>query len=207
MKNFRKPYISLFLSLLLLFVSCQPNEYLDDTNSESLENFISKQLLISEKLSHYVANQDEMMTKLNSEPEIYHSRFELNEYLRKNNIENSEEIADMIFDIQELTNNFLINSSYLNQYSEEEIKSIFANEIEKQMTSYSVQGKSYCGDRYNTAQNRCDRNYAISLTGLAVSAFITFGVGTVVGAGVAATIHAICRVEAHNDFKQCIGVE
>ena len=67
-----------------------------------------------------------------------------------------------------------------------------------------LQRNNNCYDKLQRARSRCERNFAIGIAGLAVSAFFTFGWGTVVGSGVMGSILIMCGNDATNDYIECL---
>jgi len=62
-----------------------------------------------------------------------------------------------------------------------------------------------CYDNRRRAEDRCVRNYAISMGVVIVSGLISAGWGTVIGFGAAHAMEVVCIADAQGDFERCMG--
>ncbi|WP_298424336.1 hypothetical protein [uncultured Kordia sp.] len=218
MKQLRKPYVSICLAVLMLFVSCQPQQIADvDINEQTQLTTVGKNFEQSVTLENFVANHiniiDNYLTNPNEYTETSISLVtELDQYvnydslvteLSNNNINNSEEFANMYFLVQNNINNLLNNYNF-GKITPEEIENIILNEIDKQLKQTDQAEHNTCGYIYNRAVARCERRLYASLAAVAVSTFWTFGVGTVIGVVAAGVIGLDCLNDANNDFRECL---
>ncbi|WP_046759388.1 hypothetical protein [Kordia jejudonensis] len=217
MKQFRKPYLSIFLVILLLFTSCQPQLISEIDKSENIENTFSKNLNQSITIEDFVTNHisiiDSYLTNPNeyansqisliTELEAYVNYNSLVTELSNNNIDNPEQFANMYLLVQNNTNNFLNNFNF-GKLTPEEIENIILNEISKQLKQTYESEHNTCGYIHLRAIARCERNFYASLAAVAVSTFWSFGVGTAIGVAAAGAIVLTCVSDANSDFRQCL---
>lgn len=214
MNKLRKPYVSFVLSLLILFISCQPqsinleeqaisSKKINQNERITLENFVGNHISI---INNYLLNPsyyNNNSTTLISDLENYVNYNNLVISLEDNNIETPEEFANMYLEVQKNINDFLTNFDY-GKSTPKEVESLILTEIERQ-SNQSLEAKHLtCGDIYWRAMRRCDRNFYASLAAAAISAFWTLGLGTVVGISVAGAIGINCRLEARSDLSACV---
>ncbi|RKE97948.1 hypothetical protein [Ichthyenterobacterium magnum] len=174
----------------------------------SLEKFTEKHIDYTNKLSSILKNEKNVdMNILENSKGVFNDIDELKMFLIESEIEQVEEIANLLLQIHNNTDTFLKNLTFSKSLTENEAIQIITNEIIWQLNlkldRSSLMKASDCQRAYDIAMYRCERNFAIGVAGLAVSAFFTFGLGSVVGATVIAGIAANCGAEALSDYNDC----
>lgn len=216
---FRKPYLSTLFAMLILFASCDTyeNDILEsdksiksnslNKKSSKLEDYVANHLITSSNLETLLLNEDNIdITILENSSLYFNDIEELKLMLIEAKVVKVNEIADLFWQIQSNTNNFLINS----ELKQNEAGLVIEAEINRQFdlmvlkyTESKSDCASYCYESYQNADFRCRRNMSIALAASAVSAFFTFGVGTAIGVGAAGTVFLICTNDAVNDWRAC----
>lgn len=208
----RKPKLSIFLSALILFVSCdvqQIDNLNEDKSNITLEEYASKHITLTNALSNLLLLEKNIdLEILENSADVFEDNKALRALLNEANIVNIDSIEDNILAIQNNTNNYLRSSSN-NSISQIEYVKIIANEIDTQLESKYEDGiffaKSSCMSRFRTAVSRCERNWYIGVAALGVSAFFTLGIGSIVGAAVVGGQLLLCHSDAQSDYDNCMG--
>jgi hypothetical protein len=214
LKNLRNSYLSMFLSSLILFVSCSPSNEIENKtilNKVSLKNTVSQHIKISKKLASILKSERKINYEaLKKSPKKLKSYGELKKVLIQSNIEQFEETSILLKELQGNISNLL--NYYVNKYNygELETREIINNEIDKQLNetsnkllSRSSSCRQECAHRWYIAKTRCERNWYIGNAGAAISGFFTLGTGTLIGVTVVGGVALLCINDARNDADNC----
>ncbi len=213
MKNFRNPYISLVLSLLILITSCsEPSDFNPNgIDSKLLSKTISEHLLITEDLSKVLLKEKNVdFKKLNNFPIFFDNTSDLKKSLKDANFENEEEISILSKKLSGNLGNFLLSIENIESFSQTELENLIITEIRRQLKLKNKNASNYslrsgpCENALNKAGENCEENYAISLAVVVASGFITLGWGTVIGYGAATGLMIKCYEDASSAYRDCI---
>ncbi len=207
LNTLRKPYFCIFLSSIILFSSCynSSNDILssEEINTLAMEKYVEKHISLTNELAGIFAEEKNIdINILSSSPDYFNSIDEFKTFLKDARVVKALEIANLSSEIQNNTDKFLQNLSIVNK---EEINNLISAEINRQINNnlYLSKSSDICRDNWLRARERCERNFAIAIAGLAISGFFTLGLGTVIGAGVAGTVLILCGNDAANDLTEC----
>jgi len=213
------------ISLLSISQSCSNSEELSSKNTSQVEktNGMSNRMMSNSKsLSGYVSDilsiQTEIKSILDNESNANFSMIQsgienvktvedLKLLYRNANVIHVEELISLYTEMSQSSETFIkSNSEFYTNFNEEKRKQIIYNEIDTQLgyNEFSETARTNCHANFTKASGRCMRNYAIAMTGVAVSGFFSFGVGTVVGGAVATTMMIMCNSDADADYHDCV---
>lgn len=208
LKTLRKPYFAMFLASLILFMSCNQDTLLEDTETktQSLEEYLTKHIELTSKMIELKNSVDydivDKLTKLQNKS-IDPGNLKLT--LKKENIE----ISDKIFELQQKiieNTRILYNNPKYNSLNQEEFTTLIKNEIVSQFENkqlFSRQSSS-CLDTFNSANESCLKSFGASLATVGVvGLFTSFGVGSLIGGGIALIRFGECNKSAQADLADC----
>lgn len=212
MKNFRKPYLSVLVALVFLFVSCSEYDMLEQNEVISIETIVENHIKLSKELSSiYIKQNKNSLEK--SLSELYNSEVEFKGKLIINEFEDVDEIVLISRKIQANIYRYLemLQQNYFKTKSKKSInQNMIINDLKNEIIKQSKDKKKLlyskvdgCLEALNVAGANCDENYAISLIGISVSTFWTFGIGTVIGYGVATAVMIKCHDDAGAAYSDC----
>ncbi|MEN8817846.1 MAG: hypothetical protein ABF274_13375 [Nonlabens sp.] len=205
-KTLRKPYLSIFLSALVLFVSC--SQYDNDINEVeenlSLSEFVEKHLELSSSVLSLIndENKQDILALENIEETLTYNQ--LNKVLADANIKESDAIAGLLNEMYLNGKRFSESNPDFQNDKKSDLEILISQEIDKQLNNSYLRASGPCQDAYHTAQGRCTRNYAIS-SGVAVAVGLgTAGFGWLFGAGAALVVYTLCMTDAESDLEDCL---
>jgi len=180
LKILRKPYLSIFLSLLVLFVSCSPNqnEISDTSEPLSLANYVEKHLELSSNITTLLKNEKmvNLLVLQTAEDDLTYDQF--NEILKKANIKEANAITEFMNEIYLNSVKFVNANPNFNSYNESEIEFIIANEIDMQINNSYLRSGDPCHESFQAENKICIENFAITA---AVSVIASSGLGALIG--------------------------
>lgn len=215
------------LSLLSIFQSCNNDGELstNDNNSsitETTNSYGSRLASDSKTLSGYITNilsiQTEIISILDSESNANFAMIQsgmqnvktvkdLELLYRNANVTHIEELISLYETMGSNSETFIkSNPDFYSNYTEEKRSELMISEIDNQLgyIDDDLQARTNCHNNYVKANNRCLRNFAITMTGVAVSGFFSFGVSTVVGGAAATIMVQFCVHDAEIDYSDCV---
>ncbi len=206
-KFFRKPHLALLLALLLIFSSCSQYEYDNIGTNLNLEDFAERHIDISSKviaLLNEEKNIDIHIIKMIPPTDDY-TKQELNKVFEISGIKESTKLVNLFSEMNENAKNYVRSNPYSDlEIIEESITSV----LDKKSNDLNFALRhGDCEEERDEAYARCDRNYVISVGVAVVSAFYTFGVGTLLAGVTALLIWADCTDAAWHNYRECIGEE
>lgn len=210
-KTLRKPYFSIFLASLMLFISCNTNT-LERTNlnTDELKNVVENHIKISQKIASKFKNEDNIdINILSNSPKFFNNANELKATLKEAKVKNSEELTILFLELQNNLNTFLETIDAKNNYTKDEIEKIIVNEInlyldEIEQNIVSSKVSNSCWDNYFRANARCERNWYIGVASVTISGFFSLGIGTIIGSVTVGTMLLVCENDAQNDRDECL---
>ncbi|WP_046744710.1 hypothetical protein [Kordia zhangzhouensis] len=199
--------IATIMCIFLLF-GCSKEEPIVTVNADS---FVTEHLLLSQKFSDVIrSNKSFDIQKFNTFFEESGNSEIL--FLNQNKDAETEFYTNLVIineQIQDNIVNFLNSNPQLLNLTYDEIMEIITVEIDNQLNSNTFDNKSYesCLEKYNEATDRCTRNYAISMAGAGVAAFITGGTAFPIAFATATAVAALCQSDATDDYNECLANE
>ncbi len=206
LKNFRKPYLALFLSSLMIFVSCNHDDILfrnsSNKNNLTLELYVSRHIEISNELLNLIDKEKNINYEIliNETNEI--SKNEFVNLLQNANIKNHQRISELFFQLKNLSEEFVNENVSIRNMDIDEFEILFVTELDNQ-TSDNFARFGDCEDDYETAENRCERNWVISMGLAFVGGVLTGGAAWLATAG-ATGLFVVCLEEAAADYEDCL---
>ena len=204
LKIVRKPYLSIIMATLVLFVSCNKDV---DVYSTKIESTVKKHIQLTHELSILYKKQDTNVISLNQGVKFYKNKKEFRNFLTKFNYKSIDQIILLTEKISNNLNNYLLSENVDSNTNENYITDLISKEIIKQQKnnnknfSFKV---SNCEGALNKAGKNCDDNYAIGIAAVIVSAFFTFGWGTVIGYAAVNGLMIKCHNDAASAYSDCI---
>lgn len=208
MKHFRKPYLAIFLATLLLFVSCSEDSMLNDTEfqTQTLEEYFTKHIDLASKmveLKNYADYDviDKLVKTQNKSIEIS----DLKLTLKNESIEISDEIFELLQELIENTR-ILYNNPKYNSLNQEEFLTLVTDEIKSKIDNESIFSRisKDCEAIFDAANEECLKDFAAAVATLGVvGLFTSFGVGSLIGGGIALIRFGECNKSAQADFEDC----
>jgi hypothetical protein len=227
MKIFRNPKLSLILSFLVLFSSCNLDSNLNNLDSVdinlnlttlkiiTIEDAIAKHVKLSNSLLKIMVNNKnnsylEELTK-NKQKSYYKNQVDFKKELIDKNFINTSEIISLTFALNKNLENFLVSNNYdLKKYDKNELIIIIAKEIklQKDVVKLNLLSKvaDPCLNALDVAIENCGENFAIQIGASVVIVFFTFGYGTLAGIPVSTGLLVKCCNDAGEAYKTCKGV-
>lgn len=210
-KTLRKPYLSIFLASLMLFISCNPNSYeTNNLDTEELKSVVMKHIQISENISSIFRNENSVnLDILSKSSGFLNNTNELKKILVEAKVENNEKLTILFSEMSNNITSFLQTINAKANYTKSEIEKIIIEEInqqldEKRQIVVMSKASNPCYDRYFTANSRCERNWYIGVASLTISGFFTLGIGTLIGATTVGTMLLLCEHDAQSDRDKCL---
>lgn len=213
LKTLRKPYFAMFLASLILFVSCNQDSLLENSEiqTQTLEEYIAKHIELTSKLVVLKNSVDyDVVDKL----ELLQNKSIETSNLKITLENESIYISDEIFELQQrLIENtrILHNNPEYNSLNEEDFTNLIKDAISSQFNYNRIFAKNArasdpCLDAFNSANGDCLLEFTLSAgTVGVVGLFTTFGVGTLIGGAVALIRFGECNKSAQADLADCRG--
>ena len=176
-------------------------------DSKTLSGFVSNQLILQAQVKELlVVEKNVDYSMIQSGLQNVKTIEDIHLLYKNANITHGEELISLYKEMSLNAETFIKNNSdFYSKYNKEERLEIITKEIDSQLRyDDGLSSKVDCHTNFVKASNRCMRNYAISMTGVAVSGFFSFGVGTVVGGAVATTMMVACNSDADSDYHDCV---
>lgn len=176
-------------------------------DSKSLSGYISNQLALQLEVKNLLDNEKNVDYSLIQSELQNVETIEQLELLYKNaNILHGEELISLYNEMNSNSEIFINNNKdFYTKYTQDQRSTLIIEEIDRQLGyDDNLAARVNCHANFVKASNRCMRNYAISMTGVAVSGFFSFGVSTVVGGAVATTMMVMCNSDADEDYHDCV---
>lgn len=222
-KTLQKQILSLSLSLLFLFVSC--NQYDDGIeqisknsivvksmqenmklDKISLSDFTSKHIQFSKEVTAILKKDKNLNLKYLSEV-IQTSRIksykELDDILKLNKVKETSRIIELIKEMEANGYKFLERNPNLLNLNKKELEDLIANEIYSQVYSKLPYGGP-CEDEYNSDMNGCHSTFAVATGVSVVGGFLSGGIMWALGGTVALLNWISCTDEAFHDMEDCL---
>jgi len=206
-RQFLKP-ISYLMSTLILFVSCEQYDQNSNENSLSIEDYVAKQIELSNSLLISLENENtKQFEKLTLEKLKNITDFnEVEELLKNIGIKDYQEVYNIFHEINSVTESFINSNSELKNYSENYIKKLIIAEFDKQL--FNVENSAFkisdCNADRHTGTLRCIRNFSIGLAAVAAAGFFSLGIGTAIGSVALIATEILCMNDVHSDYENCI---
>lgn len=222
----KKLFVVGVLSLLSIFQSCNNGEEISNEKNSSVEktasSYSSRLTSDSKTLSGYVTNilatQTEIKSILDSENNANFAMIQsgmqnvktvedLELLYRNANVTHIEELISLYESMGNNSEIFINNNpDFYSNYTEKNRSELIINEIDIQLgyTEGDLQARTNCHNNYVKGNKRCLRNFAITMTGVAVSGFFSFGVSTVVGGAVGTIMLQACVHDTEIDYSDCV---
>lgn len=211
MKNFRKPKVSILFAFLIFGYSCSnTSENTESIKNENLTLVIEKHISLTKEVLEIISKeQDVDFEKLSKIPDYFKTKKELKEYLKNSNFKNYEKLSILFDKVSNNLNGYLLSIKNINNYTEDDLKTIITNEIKKQTSldnkkNIDFSRKIDCKGAFKKSQENCGDNYAISVGVVVVSGFVSFGWGTVIGYVAANGIYLKCLKDAESAYNNCL---
>lgn len=221
MKNFRKPYLSIIMVSILLFVSCNKdseflipsvengiitNTKLKNQKSQGIEFTVKEHIKLVKQLSNLYKKQDKHIYDLKDlGQKNYKNKKDFKEFLKKNQFKHVDKIVVLSEKISNNISNYLSTNNLHEKADELEAVTIITKEIKKQEKSNKFLSRvDPCEEALNEAGANCSENYNISMAAVVISGFITFGWGTIIGYAAANVIMIKCFDDASAAYRNCM---
>lgn len=209
LKTLRKPYFAMFLASLMLFVSCNQDSISEDLEiqTQTLDEYFAKHLELTSKMVELKNSVDyDVIGKLSKLQNKSVEASDLKLTLKNENIEISDEIFELQHKIIENTR-ILYNNPKYNSLNQDEFLVLIKNEISNQFEKKQIflqKVADPCLDAFNNANEECLVDFAASAATVGVvGLFTTFGVGTLIGGGIALIRFGECNKSAQADLADC----
>jgi len=203
LKALRKPYLSIFLSGLILFISCSQYEddQLENQNTVGLSSYINKHLELSSLLSHELKiNKVIDLKTLNNIS--YDQNLEL--ALDSLNFNNKDRILSILNKMENNTSDFFSKNEHFQNIDIDTYKNLITAEINIALTSLEYhKQRGSCEDAFDNSTGNCLENLALASAVALGTAFISFGVGTAYALTAATLIMVKCMSDAEDAYDDC----
>lgn len=211
LKLFRKPFLAPFFALLILFTSCSSNEgnvseSLYQRSNVDISKFARYHYELSKLLKIKVEeNQNIDFDKL--VVDVINDEVETPSGLTQAQQIEYQEIIDILFEMKQRAVDVVQDNPELRSFTEEEFQELLTIEIDLLiLEEENLNRFGPCEDRYETAKNRCARNWTISLGSILVIGIVTGGAGWL-ASGSATGIFILCLEDAASDLEDCLNEE
>ena len=208
LKTLRKPYLSIFLASLMLFASCNQDSLIEDSEiqTQTLDEYFAKHIELTSKMVELKNSIDyNVVNKLTKLQNKSIEASNLKHTLKNENIEISDEIFELQLKIIENTR-ILYNNPKYTSLNQEEFLALIKNEISNQFEKKQIfsQKTDPCKEAFDSANEECLTDFAASAATVGVvGLFTTFGVGTLIGGGIALIRFRQCNKSAQADLADC----
>jgi len=208
LKNLRKLNLSIFLASLVLFVSCNKDSLLDDSEmqTQTLDEYISKHIELTSKMSELKNSIDyNIVEKLKEIENKSVETSNLKTILQDENINISDKLFELQLKIIENTK-MLYNNPQYNTLNQEEFSTLITNEIKTKFDNELIllQKSNDCDAAFDAANEQCLIDFGASVATVGVvGLFTSFGVGSLIGAGIALIQFGECNESAQADLADC----
>lgn len=202
MKHLRKPHFALFLSFLILFMSC---------SSPSLESRINETLTVEEYTNIHVELASELIEIFQNENNINYIKLEsykqvdtfeeLKLILKESNVKDYERIFEIVEKIDRNNNLFLTTNT---EYSSSKVNDIIKMKLKQKYNAFLHKDPT-CASQREAAGDSCAISFSIAMSATVVSTFFTLGIGTVIGSTAAVIGVAACIGRANLAYDCCRG--
>ncbi len=211
-KTFRSKSISIFLTCLFLFYSCEKKDF--TIKKAVLETTMQNHIVFSDELAEIIKKQKKSVKRValelngkDNDVSYFSSNKEYREYLEGNGFTNIDKIIHVSNKIRNNIFDFVNHEKKNNpNITQEEIITKFSDELNYQYTSKNeYSGKSnFCEDQMNKASENCGENYYIQNAAAVVLGFFTFGIGAVVGLALTTAVLVKCHEDASEAYRVCV---
>ncbi|RKE94652.1 hypothetical protein [Ichthyenterobacterium magnum] len=208
LKNLRRPYFAMFLASLMLFVSCNQDSLIEnpEVKTQTLDEYLIKHFELTSKMIELKSSVDyNIIDKLKKLQNKAIKKSDLKIAIKDENIEISDEIFELQQQIIENTK-ILYNNPKYNSLNQEEFLTLITNEINSQLQNKQIFSKKSdsCLDTFNSANESCLKSFGASLATVGVvGLFTSFGVGSLIGGGIALIRFGECNKSAQADLADC----
>lgn len=208
LKTLRKPYLAMFLASLMLFVSCNQDSLLEDSEiqTQTLDEYFAKHIELTSKMAELKNSVDyDIVDKLSKLQNKSVETSDLKFILKNENIEISDEVFELQLKIIENTR-ILYNNPKYNSLNQEDFSTIITNEVRTQFSNKQIllRNGDPCLPAFNSANEACLSNLGASLATVGViGLFTSFGVGSLIGGGIALLRFRQCNLSAQADLADC----
>ena len=171
----------------------------------TLEQFIVKHIELTTQmtaLTNSISN-DDFKKLINLESKSLKTK-DYETALKDKEVNMPEEINEIQLEVFENTK-MLYNNPKYSSLNEDEFLSLITNEIEVQFGNKLFLSKSSsCSSEFNSANESCLKSFGASLATVAVvGLFTSFGVGSLIGGGIALVRFGECNKGAQADLSEC----
>ncbi|SDL96209.1 hypothetical protein [Chryseobacterium taihuense] len=178
------------------------------SDSKSLKGYVSNILAINNEIKALIDNDKTAnFSYISANIGTVKSLDELQQLYKQANVTHSNDLIQLFQQANTETEIFInSNENFYTNFDEVKRSEMILNEIDNQLgfEDYGLSARTNCQANFSKQQGRCMRNYAISMTGVAVSGFFSFGVSTVVGGAVATTMMMACIHDSEEDYWDCV---
>lgn len=209
LKIFRKPYTGIFLSCLILFISCQQSDY-NHSEQVTFEKFIESHIEITSEMYDIISKETSMINSsedLGMNEQISFDSF--NNFFKLANVKEHEKLAKLSMEMHNNVGQFLESHPNFSNLDEKQINLM----IEKEVTFQASTNKSFnlsksqlgfCEEERDIARQNCQIAYGVSMAAAAVSCWFTFGVGCVAGTIAIQALAIACESNVINAYNRCL---
>lgn len=210
LKTLRKSYFAMFLALLMLFTSCNPDSLLEDSDIQTeiltLDDYVAKHIDLTSKISKLTSllNYKDIEKLVEMQKKSIETS-SLKRSFKDEGINISTEMIELQLKIDENTKKLFNNPKY-NSLNEEEFLLIITNEIKNQfnkqpLIAYRIND---CDEAFDEANGECLEEFAAAAATVGVIGLITtFGVGSIIGGGIALIRFGECNKNAQAELAAC----
>jgi hypothetical protein len=219
-KTLRKPYLSIFLSTLVLFVSCSQYDSVDadkvnaDTEPifrkslkyNTFEEYVSQHISLVEDLNELTDKENNIDMVYLSQSEAITVNYEnLNNQIIQANISNHVGVTNVLLNIHDnLLGLYNFNKSNGNLSQKLFFETINA-QINTYFDNYELNSKSLsCAEKRTRGRQRCMVGYSIAAVAIIASTWWTVGIGTGIAIAAATTSLVVCQSFVSSDYEKCI---
>lgn len=207
-KFLRKPYLAIILASLTLFASCTQDTLLEgsEIQTQTLEEYLIKHIELTSKtveLKNSV-NYNDIDKLINLQNKSIETS-DLKLILKNENIEIPDEIFELQLKFIENTR-ILHNNPKYNSLNQEEFLTLITNEIKSQFDNASTFSKKSndCDSEFDEANEDCLIDFAASAATVGVvGLFTSFGIGSLIGGGIALIRFGECNESAQDALADC----
>ena len=210
-KTLRKPYFAIFFASLVLFTSCNKDSLSESSEiqTQTLDEYIVKHVELTLKfielknsINYDVVDKLTKLQRKSIEPS------DLKFAIKNENIDISNDILELEEEIIENTR-ILYNNPEYSSLTQKEFLNLIKNSISDEFENpkiilQSAKTSNSCLDAFNSANEKCLLEFTLSAgTVGVVGLFTTFGIGTLIGGGVALIRFGECNKNAQAVLEDC----
>lgn len=216
LKLLRRPYFTIILASLMLFVSCSHENVLKeistqiqtvDIHTQTVEEYVIKHIELTLKMSELQNSVDyEILDKLIELQYKSVENSDLKIILQNENINISDEIFELLSKIVENTK-ILHNNPQYNSLNQEKFLTLISDEINAQFNDEQIlyRNLNSCRDVFEKANKECLKDFASAIAVIGVVGLLTtFGVGSLIGGSIALIRFGECNKRAQFIYRKCL---